>query len=231
VAQAADVQAMGKQPQDFFRDREKANNFIEEVQGYLCLNANVSSFNSLKKKAAFTLTCIKGPEVAGWVQDMGQVIDELGPNDNTPIFWEQFLREFETQFQDSSREDRAQTEITKLHMKNGEINAYIAKFEELARKAGYTAGNPETLQQFHMGLPQWVLEDVMHSPPVVGYNAYKQQAIKSVLANQVIWDIQNSKSNHGGQSRRSNPFQGACYYNGQSQRPPFFQQNPRMNPN
>jgi hypothetical protein len=39
-------------------------------------------------------------------------------------------------------------------MNNGEIDAYIAKFEELARKAGYTARNPETLRQFHMGLPQ-----------------------------------------------------------------------------
>jgi hypothetical protein len=52
----------------------------------------------------------------------------------------------------------------KLHMNNGEINAYITKFEELARKAGYIAGNLETLRQFHMGLPQRVLEDVMHSP-------------------------------------------------------------------
>jgi hypothetical protein len=143
---------------------------------------------------------MKGPEVAGWVRDMGRVIDQLGPNDNAPIFWEQFLREFETQFQDSSREDRARTEITKLRMANGEIDAYIAKFEELARKAGYTAGNPETLRQFHMGLPQRVLEDVMRSPPVHRYEAHKQRAIESVLANRVIWDIQNSKGNFGRQS-------------------------------
>jgi hypothetical protein len=98
---------MGKVPQDFFGDQEKADDFIEEVRGYLCLNANVSGFNSPKKKAAFTLTCMKGPEVAGWVRDMGRVIDQLGPNNNAPIFWEQFLQEFETQFQDSSREDHA----------------------------------------------------------------------------------------------------------------------------
>jgi hypothetical protein len=160
---------------------------------------------------------------------MGRVIDQLGPNDNAPIFWEQFLREFETQFQDSSREDRARTEITKLRMANGEIDAYIAKFEELARKAGYTAGNPETLRQFHMGLPQRVLEDVMRSPPVHGYEAHKQRAIESVLANRVIWDIQNSKGNFGRQNRGGNPFQGARYYNNPSQRPSFFQQHSRNN--
>jgi hypothetical protein len=114
-------------------------------------------------------------------------------------------------------------------MTNGEIDAYIAKFEELARKAGYTAGNPETLRQFHMGLPQRVLEDVMRSPPVHGYEAHKQQAIESVLANRVIWDIQNSKGNFGRQSRGGNPFQGAQYYNNQPQRPSFFQQNSRNN--
>jgi hypothetical protein len=75
---------------------------------------------------------MKGPKVAGWVRDMGRVIDQLGPNDNAPIFWEQFLREFKMQFQDSSREDRARMEITKLCMNNGKIDAYIAKFKELA---------------------------------------------------------------------------------------------------
>jgi hypothetical protein len=115
-------------------------------------------------------------------------------------------------------------------MNNSKIDAYIAKFEKLARKASYMAGNPETLQQFHMGLPQCVLEDVMHSPLVVGYEAHKQRAIESVLANQVIWDIQNSKGNFGRQNQGSNPFQGAHYYNSQSQRLSFFQQNPKNNP-
>jgi hypothetical protein len=114
-------------------------------------------------------------------------------------------------------------------MVNGEIDAYIAKFKELARKAGYMAGNPETLRQFHMGLPQRVLEDVMRSPPIHGYEAHKQRAIESVLANRVIWDIQNSKGNFRRQSRGGNPFQGAQYYSNQSQRPSFFQQNPRNN--
>jgi hypothetical protein len=144
---------------------------------------------------------------------MGRVIDQLGPNNNTPIFWEQFLREFETQFQDSFREDRTRTEIMKLRMNNGKIDTYIAKFEELARKAGYTAGNPETLWQFHMGLLQCVLKDVMCSPPVIGYEAHKQRVIESVLANRVIWDIQNSKGNFGRQNRGNNPFQGVQYCN------------------
>jgi hypothetical protein len=70
----------------------------------------------------------------------------------------------------------------------------------------------------------------MCSPSVVGYKAHKQRAIESVLANRVIWDIQNSKGNFARQSRGGNPFQGARYYNNQPQRPSFFQQSPRNNP-
>jgi hypothetical protein len=69
----------------------------------------------------------------------------------------------------------------------------------------------------------------MRSPPIHGYEAHKQRAIESVLANRVIWDIQNSKGNFGRQSRGGNPFQGAQHYNNPPQRPSFFQQNPRNN--
>ena len=60
------------------------------------------------KKVSLTLTLIKGPEVAGWVQDMGRWINQLDPViNNVPLVWEQFLHEFAQQFQDSQHKDRA----------------------------------------------------------------------------------------------------------------------------
>jgi hypothetical protein len=59
-------------------------------------------YNSPIKKVAFTLTLIKGPEVAGWTCDIGTWIHGLHPvNDNVADVWGQFLIEFATQFQDS----------------------------------------------------------------------------------------------------------------------------------
>jgi hypothetical protein len=97
---------MGGLPQIFNGDHARADDFIEEVKGYLCLNQDVTGYNSLIKKVTFTLTLIKGSEVAGWTRDIGAWIDTLDPvADNVPDVWNTFLIEFATQFQDSSREE------------------------------------------------------------------------------------------------------------------------------
>ena len=82
---AADVKAMGKLPDTFDGDRAKAEDFIEEVKGYLHLNQDVAGFNSPMKKVVFTLTHMKGPKVANWVKTMGETIEGLDPLvDNIP---------------------------------------------------------------------------------------------------------------------------------------------------
>jgi len=153
VAIMGDVKTMGSLPHIFSGDRTKADNFIEEVRAYLRLNQDVAGLNSPIKKVALTLTLIKGSEVAGWVRDMGHWLDQLNPvTDNVPLVWDQFLQEFARQFQDSQREDRARIKIENIHMRFPEIDKYISQFEELARQAGYTQGNPETTQLFLKGL-------------------------------------------------------------------------------
>jgi hypothetical protein len=60
------------------------------------------------KKVAFTLMLMEGPEVAGWVRQMGEVIDGLNPlTQNFPAVWETFLAEFEGQYQDTQKDTRA----------------------------------------------------------------------------------------------------------------------------
>ena len=77
IPAVADIKAMGNLPHEFTGDRTKADDFIEEVKVYFCVNEDVAGFNSPIKKVAFTLTLIKGDEVAGWVRDMGIWIDGL----------------------------------------------------------------------------------------------------------------------------------------------------------
>ena len=86
---------MGALPQLFYRDRTKANDFIDEVKAYLHLNADMAGYDSPFKKVAFTLTLIKGESAAQWVRDMGDWLDALViPRDNIPGLWDQFLMEF-----------------------------------------------------------------------------------------------------------------------------------------
>jgi len=70
-------------------------------------------------------------------------------------------------------------------MKFLEIDQYIAKFEDLARLAGYTVGNKETINFFLKGLSQSVLKDVMKPPFVTTYNDIKDQAIQTTKAKQL----------------------------------------------
>ena len=132
------------------------------------------------KKVAFTVTLMKGPEVAGWTRDIGTMLDGLNPNqDNVPAVWEQFLHEFSEQYQDTQREGRARTKLQQLRMKPGEIDEYIAQFEELARQANYTVGRQEVTQYFLQGLTAKALVDVMKPPMAVTYEDIKQRAIQS----------------------------------------------------
>ena len=55
---------MGGLPQIFYGNRTKADNFINEVKAYLCLNADIAGYNSPFKKVTFTLTLIKGESAA-----------------------------------------------------------------------------------------------------------------------------------------------------------------------
>jgi Retrotransposon gag protein len=146
IPQPTDVQAMGKQPESFYGDRTKAEEFIEEVQGNLHLNADVAGLNSPRNKIAFTLTCMKGSEVAGWTKNIGHMVDRLDPAQNVPLLWDHFLQEFDRQYMVSTREDRARKKLSELTMKDYDIDTYIAKFEELSRQASYTIGNQESIQ-------------------------------------------------------------------------------------
>jgi hypothetical protein len=106
-------------------------------------------------------------------------------------------------------------------MKFPEIDMYITKFEELARQAGYTMGNPKTVHTFVKGLMQSVMKEVFKPPHVTMYQEIKQKAIdctqSRVLLDNILWS-QNSR----GQGFQGNAFQGFQQGNGQQQ--PFFNQ-------
>ena len=211
---------MGQLPREFTGDRTKADDFIEEVKAYFRVNEDVAGFNLPIKKVAFTLTLIKGDEVAGWVRDMGIWIDGLDRvQDNFPIIWTQFLNEFEAQFQDPNKQQRGRIALEKCRMVWPNIAQYIANFERYARQAGYTQGNAETTDIFLKGLPSRVLTDVLKPPYAVGYNATKQKALEATQALVLLDAIVASQ---GAKATGGNPQSGGTV-------PPSFQTFTRNN--
>jgi retrotransposon gag protein len=114
--------------------RSKADDFIDELKSYFHVNRLNMALQSPITKAVFALTLIKGPEVAGWVRDMGEFLDNLDPTtDDVPEVWEQFLNNFAERFQDSTCENQARQELKNLTLKFPFIDEYTSKFEELAQ--------------------------------------------------------------------------------------------------
>jgi len=195
---------MGGLPQVFTGDRLVADDFIEEVKGYLQLNQDVAGYNSPIKKVALTLTLMKGPQIAGWTRDMGTWLDTLNPIlDNIPDVWDQFPYEFSQQFQDSQKENRARGKIERCTMRFPEIDDYIARFEDLSHIAGYDANSGAVFQLFTKGLPDDILKDVLASPTPTTYVDLKDKAISATRSKVLINNI----------LRACNPNKGAGGFN------------------
>jgi Retrotransposon gag protein len=178
---------MGALPAIFDGNRERADDFIEELKAYICLNQRAMA--SYIQRLALTLTLIKGPLVAAWTKDMGAFFDTLTPVDDVPDLWDQFLDEFARQFQDTQKAERAHVKLQSLRMTWPNIDQYIADFEKLVREANYTIGNSETIQFFIAGLPRTVAEDVLKPPLVHHYSDIKDRAIQSLRSRQIIDQI------------------------------------------
>jgi len=129
---AVDIKSMGGLLQVFTGDRSLAEDFIEEVKGFLHLNQDIARYNSPIKKVAFMLTLIKGPTIAGWAHNVGNWLDTLNSTvNNIPAVWDQFLHKFSEQFQDSQKENRACNDIKRCTMRFPKVDDYIACFKDL----------------------------------------------------------------------------------------------------
>ena len=142
---------------------------MNELLGYLLLNANVPGFESPIRQVALALTLIKGPHVDRWVQDMTtwlQGLDLIA--DNVPRVWDYFTTTFEQQFSDSTEVQQSRQQLEKLQFKFPDINQYITDFEDLANLSGYTVGNDETINLFLKGFEH--ARDLLHgilAPPLL----------------------------------------------------------------
>src|SRR5580692_10371935 len=111
------------------------------------------------------------------------------PQDNIPAIWTQFLDEFAQQFQDTQALQRARNKIMDFKMQDDRYDEYMAKFESLARRAGYTQGNKETFNMFLRGLPKNLIHDAFKPPSSVNYQELKEQVKQLAQARAVLKGI------------------------------------------
>ena len=145
----------GKEPAIFDGDRSKAEAFLLEWTIYRLLNGEQDIMRQPFSQVMLFLTFIKGPDVQEWTSSQvgwleGRILAGAGRNEEH--LYDTVMDSFNTVFTNTMSLQKAKAEFRSLKMEKGELDTYIAKFERLARMAGYNLQEQMVLDRFGSGL-------------------------------------------------------------------------------
>ena len=144
------------------------------------------------QKVAHALTYVNGPNIYEWKQSAENwVLSIPAPSAPTRTIYDDFEEEFIESWTDTNKPYRAAADLDKLRMRHDNIDEYITRFAELARKALYHENDPAVLEKFKSGLPLELLEPCMHHDDPRSWEAWmrsaqmRQAILTSLKAHQV----------------------------------------------
>ena len=112
------------------------------------------------------LTFIKGPDVQEWTgSQVGWLGSRLvaGARRDKEHLYDTVMDSFNTAFTDTMSLQKAKAEFRSLKMEKGELDTYIAKFERLARLAGYNLYDQMVLNRFGSGLNPGLFTSIINN--------------------------------------------------------------------
>ena len=115
------------------------------------------------------LSFIRGPNTDDWVAEqaewlVNQVAGGVLPTEEN--LWQVVITRFTNAYTDTAIRSQSQRQLRELQMKQENLNDYIAEFQSLANKAGYTLDKEATLNVFQNGLPDPLVVNIIkfHHP-------------------------------------------------------------------
>ena len=161
--QGDDKSLQGKEPFVFDGNRRKTDQFLHELRLYQFVNATHPIMANPWQKVAHALTYVNGPNVYEWKRSAENWILSI-PAPSTPnrTVYEEFEEEFIESWTDTNEPYQAAADLDKLRMQHDDVDEYITRFAELARKALFHEDDPAVLEMFKSGLPLELLEPCMH---------------------------------------------------------------------
>ena len=198
--QGDDESLQGKEPFVFDGNRQKTDQFLHELRLYQFVNTTHPIMTNPWQKVAHALTYVNGPNIYEWKRSVENWILSI-PTPSAPnkTVYEDFEEEFIESWTDTNEPYRAAADLDKLRMQRDDIDEYITRFAELARKALYHEDDPAVLEKFKSGLPLELLEPcVQHDAPqnweAWTKSARTRQAILTSLKTHQTATIQRSPS-------------------------------------
>ena len=117
---------------------------------------------------------IQGSAVAEWKRSVENwVMRRPIPTPPHVDAWEEFEQDFVQDWDDTNAHYKAAAELDKLKMEGSNIDHYITKFAELARKAQYHEDDPAVLEKFKHGLSVRLLEVAMNHDQLANWEQWK----------------------------------------------------------
>ena len=84
------------------------------------------------------LTYIKGPKVNDWQEAQLEELENSNLVPDDEALWTNFEQKFKNAYTNSNKKRATYDKLMSLQMKEGDINIYIATFDNLLTKAGWT---------------------------------------------------------------------------------------------
>ncbi len=131
----------GSPPTKFDGDRKMAKKFLNNFKTYKFLNQKNETMKVPANHVALALTFIKGEHVQDWAHEMMKTMEDRFESTLNPMLetneyhWDYFEDAFRDTFTNTSEREDADNKLQTLHMKEGNLDQYIAEFNRLANLA------------------------------------------------------------------------------------------------
>ena len=153
-----DGQLKGKVPETFDGDRTKAETFMNSFDLFWMTNDENSVMKIPYKRCTYFLGLLGGPKIDDWAFDQTKLLREKVTRNSDPIekkeesLWEDLKDSFTNSYAHTGRIEQAKIDLNKLEMVGDQIDEYIAKFENLLRKANIPRHEETVKDKFTDGL-------------------------------------------------------------------------------
>ncbi len=122
----------------------------------------------LANHVALALTFIKGEHIQDWAHKMMKNMEDRLESTLNPMLetneyhWDYFEDAFRDAFTDTSEREDADNKLQSLHMKEGNLDQYIAEFNRLANLAERNNETRGLIPLFRQGLPYGLAQSCMN---------------------------------------------------------------------
>jgi hypothetical protein len=218
----------GKEPQIFTGDKNQSEEFQLKWDIYVALNHSVEIVQVAFTRAVMFLSYIKGPNVHEWVQSrVCWLVEQLtrgALQSDKYLYWETHTA-FQNTFTDTMTMQKAKNEIQNLKMKDGDVDGYTARFEQLCRLGNYNVNDEAVIDMYRRGLyPKLQVNVIQNERPFTYHEwvrgAQRQQKIylqvRSILGER---PNQGKTPNNWNQNRTQEQWRNAFSKNNQRKDP------------